>query len=63
MYIPWILQLNDSVRKYVIDIKIKSRSAFYDEQYKNNPQKYYIKKEENNYKYENEKIEFSHDKN
>ena len=52
----------DSVGKYVIDIKVKSRSDFYDEQYKNNPQKYYIKKEGNNYRIENDKIEFSHDK-
>ena len=54
--------LIDSVGKYVIDIKVKSRSDFFDEQYKNNPQKYYIKKEGTNYKIENEKIEFSHDK-
>ena len=52
----------DSVGKYVIDIKVKSRSDFYDEQYKNNPQKYYIKKEGENYKIDNEKIEFSHEK-
>lgn len=52
----------DSIGKYVIDIKVKSRSDFYDEQYKNNPQKYYIKKEGPNYRIENEKIEFNHEK-
>ena len=34
----------DSVGKYIIDINVKSRSDFYDEQYRNNPQKYNIKK-------------------
>ena len=34
----------DSVGKYIIDINVKSRSDFYDEQYRNNPQKYNIKR-------------------
>ena len=52
----------DSVGKYIIDINVKSRSDFYDEQYRNNPQKYSIKKKGKDYVIENEKIEFSHNK-
>ena len=52
----------DSVGKYVIDINVKSRSDFYDEQYKNNPQKYNIKKKGKDYVIENDRIEFSHNK-
>ena len=52
----------DSFGKYIIDINVKSRSDFYDEQYRNNPQKYSIKKKGKDYVIENEKIEFSHNK-
>ena len=52
----------DSVGKYVIDINVKSRSDFYDEQYRNHPQKYAIKKKGKDYIIENDKIEFSHNK-
>ena len=48
----------DTIGKYVIDINITSRSDFYDEQYRNSPQKYNIKKKGKDYKIENDKIEF-----
>jgi len=52
----------DSIGKYVIDINITSRSDFYDEQYKIHPQKYNIKKKGKDYKIENDRIEFYHNK-
>ena len=52
----------DSVGKYVIDINIKSRSDYYDEQYKNHPQRNNIKRKGKDYIIENDKIEFSHNK-
>ena len=36
----------DTIGKYVIDISTTPRSDFYDEQYRNSPQKYTIKKKE-----------------
>ena len=48
----------DSIGKYVIEINITSRSDFYDEQYKNSPQKYNFKKKAKGYKIENDRIEF-----
>ena len=52
----------DTVGKYVIDINITSRSDFYDEQYKNSPQKYNFKKKGKDYRIENDRIEFYHNK-
>ena len=52
----------DSVGKYVIDINVKSRSDYYDEQYKTHPQKNNIKRKGKDYLIENDKIEFSHNK-
>ena len=52
----------DSVGKYVIDINITSRSDFYDEQYRNSPQKYSFKKKGKDYKIDNDRIEFYHNK-
>ena len=52
----------DTVGKYVIDINITSRSDFYDEQYRNHPQKYSIKKKTKDYRIENDRVEFYHNK-
>ena len=52
----------ESIGKYVIDINVKSRSDFYDEQYKVHPQKNSIKRKGKDYVIENDKIEFSHNK-